>query len=821
MARNFRISFPLPRRPTASPNTTPMSGHSNQSNVDDSPLYLPWSKAERMLGGVDLNTFESNEKLSRKEKKQLRKYPSFMSVTLSHVDGESVKATDGFPFPGMHGSKETPRRPTMNPSRQWSSSLLGEHYFTPGESIEADDLSHHSALQDYRTGSSTTTKSHYDPAKSPLLISQQTSASSARDMALRKGMSPISTPLMRSSASTIKSMDTDKPHCRNLSADSRVSVSSKLSGNSMKRINGLPRRRPSVIDRPTLYPESDRPFHAVSPPPALVNSSLPKLLPNTQQTTSFSRPKWWQRKTTPTASPGILKDDPQCPEQPFEESFSSIKVNVKRPKPAVHGERNWFDGLEEEEQTLEGLQHPEIVKQVPVEKPEPVMSIYEIMAQELRPSRIRSRKSSFSNRSQHTAPKGRKLSFRLDSPPSRRTHTAPMTPSTGLRSPSSSLSPQTTPSSKVHAGMDLQMQSFLELSSSSSDDDGAECSATSEAQGPHRRHRIRASIEQASYNSEVSIGNAQNAQPARPRSIVNKRSGRPVSGRSNSSETVPPVPSLPTSPDRPDPSQRTSSMRWREMMEDKAASTESTVDSGESSVNDSHGVRRSQTRMKKNGSIRAGKLMKVTQEEEKLLEAMRDKRASIRRDDFEKGFKTAMELQDIVARPKTAGADGRTSAANSRSSVYGSRLSISPVPTQEYAIRRTLTSSRLSASTDDLISEDAYPFPEVPSSLKSPADFASIPKASPSLSFSPSDILPLTPGSRNSPITPPPGHGTLGLYSRGSTLSPGRGVQVMKKLGHERKRTVSSGVVMLDGVEHHAQELDVANEISNWAMDRW
>ena len=142
--------------------------------------------------------------------------------------------------------------------------------------------------------------------------------------------------------------------------------------------------------------------------------------------------------------------------------------------------------------------------------------------------------------------------------------------------------------------------------------------------------------------------------------------------------------------------------------------------------------------------------------------------------------------------------------------------------TQEYGNKRTLTCSRLSASADNLISEDAYPFPEVPLSLKSSADFfASIPKASPSLSFSPSDILPSTPGSRNSPITPPPGHATLGLYSRGSTLSPGRGVQVMNKLGHERKRTVSSSVVMLDGVEHHAQELDERNEISHWAMDRW
>lgn len=261
-------------------------------------------------------------------------------------------------------------------------------------------------------------------------------------------------------------------------------------------------------------------------------------------------------------------------------------------------------------------------------------------------------------------------------------------------------------------------------------------------------------------------------------------------------------------------------------MEEKAASTESTIDSGASSLNDNPDARRApSSRMKKKQSIRGSKLMKVTSEEERLLEAMRDKRASIRQDDFEKGFKTAMQLQDIVARPKTAGVDGRVSRA-SHSSVYGSRSSGSP-QSQEYGIKRSMAGNRLSASADDLLLDDAYPFPKVPlreaipPSLKSPMGFVSPPKVSPSLSFSPSDILPSTPTSRNSPLTPPPGHGSLGLYSRGSTLSPSRGVMIMNKLGHDRKRTVSSSVVMLDGIEQHAQELDEANDITGWSMDRW
>ncbi|MCJ1274833.1 hypothetical protein MMC21_002631 [Puttea exsequens] len=778
----------------------------------------PGAKAERTLGASEPGVSEPRKGMSRKERKQLRKSPSYMSVTLSDVDGELVRTPDGFPFPGLQ-STDTLRRPSYNMHSQGSSPLLGDQYFTPNEFTETDNISSVSSQQARHAGSSTALRPHYDPAKSPLAISQQTSASSARDMALRKGLPQISG-TTRHVPIQIKSLtDLDASHNRQPSADSKVSESSKLSGNSIRRINSIPRRRPSRLDHPTLYPEANRTFHSVSPPSALISSSLPKHLASIQPSAAFNKSKWWQRKNSPKASPEPPPDSQLESEQPFEESFSSIKVNVKRPKVAGEGERNWFDGLGDDSETLEDLQHPEVAAaESPVRSPERhPMSIHEIMQQELRPSQMASRKSSFSNKSQHATPTGRKLSFRLDSPPPRRYATAPSTPSNGIRSPASSLSPQTTPRGKVEAGM-----SFLDVSSS--DDDYGESSAPSEVQASYRRHRIRASIERAKYNTEVSVGSAQQAQPVRPRSIVNRtpaRTSRPVSGasgRSNSSETVPPVPRIPASPDRPKPGQRTSSMRWREMMEERAASTESTIDSGESTFNDINAARRPQSgRAKRRSSIRANKLMKVTQEEEKLLEAMRDKRASIRQDDFEKGFKTALHLQDIVARPKTAGADGRNSIAHSRSSIYGSRSSISPVPTTEYNLKRTLTGSRLSASTDDLIisttitNEDAFPFPNTNNDSN---------KISPSPSFDPSDILPTTPTSRNSPLTPPPGLGSLGGW-RGSTLSPGRSVQGINKLGHERKRTISSSVVMLDGVEQHAQELDEENGLANWAMDRW
>ena len=831
MTRNFKISFPLPRRPSASPNATPGSQYSNKKNVDDSPFSHPGAKAERTLGASEPEAADS-----KKKKRQLRN--GFMSVILADVDGESTQTPDEYPFPGMQTPAESSRGPSYFLNRQGSSPLLGEQY--ANGSTEAEYFSRLPSPQARRAGSAMTLRAHYDPARSPLAISQQTSASSARDMALRKGCPEVTRPATHHSVQAVKSNDPSRPHSRSPSADSRIS------GSSIKKITAIPRRRPSVTDPPTLYPYADRAFHAVSPPPALINSTLPKPLP-TQQTASSSGSKWWQRKAASKTPPPSSSTGRQTHQQPFEQNFSSIKVNVKRPKPGTPGDRNWFDGVEDDEPIIADLQHPELSTRQTRQKQEPPLSISEIMSLEPRGIEITSRKSSFSNKSQHTATMTRKLSFRLDSssPPSRPLPAGVSTPTGDIHSGSSptlSQPPHTTSSSPsntirndpkipsndsiqstingrvMHAGMNLQLESFLELSSS--EDEGGESSATFEIQPSYRRHKIRASIEKASYDSEVSVGNAQRAKPVRPRSIVNRNTNRPNPAIANSSEMVPPVPSI---PGKPQPGPRTSSTRWREIMEDKALSTESTIDSRESSVNgDIHARITHSRRPQRNPSLRGSKMMKVTQEEEKLLEAMREKRASIRQDDFEKGFKTAMQLHEIVSRPKTAGADGRTS--RSSTSIYGSRSSNSPPP-QEYGIKRTFAGSRISASTDDLITEDSYPFPEIPLSLKNPLDFASPSKTSPSLSFSPSDILPVsdtlpeTPTSRNSPITPTAAHGQLSTYSC-SGISPPRGTAVTRKAGHERKRT-SGSVVILDGMEQHAQELDEENAITGWAMDRW
>ena len=799
MPRSFKISFPLPRRPSASPHSTPGSQYSHQSNIDDSPLSHPGAKAEKVLGASEGDGPELKKNL-KKGRNQLRKYPSFMSVTLSDVDAESIKTPNEFPFPGMHSLSDLVPHPKPEKTRQGSSPLSGEQRMLGSTEVprinSASPQAHHAE-------SFSTLRSHYDPKNSPLSISQQTSASSARDMSLRKGYPSISGPLGLSTVEAVQSSECDALHSRNISTDTKTSGSSKLSGNSIKRINSIPRRRPSIMDPPTLYPNSNRVLQAVSPPSALIDVSLPK--PLSPQKSSFGRPRWWTKAKTqmpPSPPCPVLGDDRRLQED-FGNTLSSIKVNVKKPNAQpTPGVRNWFDGLEGEG-TLTDSDQDIVVLGYRVPDPQtPPVNSHEIMTQGTRPPQIPARKSSLSNDTQSTTLSDQKPNCRLDSTPMRSLFSGSSSQAleeTKPPAPTPSRSPvtQTMTSSKgLPLGIDLQSISFLELSSSEDEPE-------SNSDAPYRRHHIRASIEKASYNNEVSVGNAQRAQPIRPRPIVNGRT-RPLSRRSDDSEKVPPVPRL---PDKPRLSQRTSSVRWREM-EDKSGSTESTVDSGESCLNGSMDSRRLKTKAKQ--TIRRSKFMKVTSEEEKLLVAMRDKRASIHKNDSDKGIARAIQLQEILARPKTAGADGRAWC----SSNYGSRSSTSPL-LAEHAGQRSRTEFRFSASAEDLRLQDAYPFPEVPFHRKAPFELISPPKTSPSLSFSPSDILPETPASHNSPITPPLGHSAFGAYGRGLALSPARGVTAMNMVGHDRKETVINSV----GAEQQAHIMD-DDGVSRWAMEK-
>ena len=343
MARTFKISFPLPgRRPGSSPNVTPgsqPSGSGNNSEYDAPLLYHPSPKAQEVLGAAapDASSVPSKRQSGR-ERSKLRKKSSFMSVTLADLDeNESAKAEEGFPFPGMQtpsmisashmSASQSSRPPSHAMSRHGSSPLLGDDAAVGSTQSPSDYfISDTSPRPRPRHATSLSTlRSYYDRAKSPLSVTQQTSASSSRDMALRKGVPPISRSM------TMNHMERpdipQRTHSRNHSAQSKASDGSKVSVTT--KVAGTPRRRPSIHDPPTLHPHIPPTFsHAVSPPPALINASLPKSMQPVQP----SKPRWWDRKKPKLSPPVSVETAERFSQKPFEDGMSSAKVNVRKPK---------------------------------------------------------------------------------------------------------------------------------------------------------------------------------------------------------------------------------------------------------------------------------------------------------------------------------------------------------------------------------------------------------------------------------------------------------------------------------------------------------
>ncbi|RFU28852.1 hypothetical protein B7463_g7495, partial [Scytalidium lignicola] len=186
MGRTSKFSFPIPGRRNA---TGKGSGPG-----DVPPLTASQSKAQRILGtGSNLNIdAPAREDVSWR-------YPSSKSSAMSISISESTAETastrsiqDNESFPGSYAAREQQyddafERPRLRGKA--SSTLLGARYGDDG----ATDTS--SVRRNMRhEDSSSTLKSYYDRNKSPLGISQQTSASSARDLALRKGCPPVIPP---------------------------------------------------------------------------------------------------------------------------------------------------------------------------------------------------------------------------------------------------------------------------------------------------------------------------------------------------------------------------------------------------------------------------------------------------------------------------------------------------------------------------------------------------------------------------------------------------------------------------------------------------
>ncbi|KAL8748780.1 MAG: hypothetical protein Q9184_007095 [Pyrenodesmia sp. 2 TL-2023] len=768
----MRFSFPLPgRKPSDIANSSPIVMDTPNDSHDDSPLSDPGSKAERVLGCFD--STKSQAVSNKTSKKALRKKPSFMNATFSEAENESAAAKDGFPFPDMPASRETSRRPSYIVRNQPSSPLLGErfHKGSPG----TESVSNSPSPRPHFYGSSSTLRSYYDPAKSPLSISQQTSASSARDMALRKGHRSVASPL---------------------SQDVPIEVSSNIEDHGRSGTDHVSSRRPAQRHFPDGFPQDQLSPLPIISPDEVAKSPSQLSHSSSQHSTSSGRPNWWKRKSAkeskskkgkPTAEDARLDQ--------FDLGLDSLKTNIRKPKA---GSRHWFDGVDEDHNHDGQRDQPDA--------DEVHRSFWNKRLDKFRPEKGDQPAGTPQQQGLNEPALGEK-GVSNDAAETRPGTLHDIRCSLLQDTPQQMNSPSTRSRSSTNAKADLMNQSFLELSSSSDE----------ETEDPgihdydHQQHRIRGGIDQDAVSDDVPVGNAERAPPAKCKPVSYSFPRRSKRG----SEVIPPVPKI---PERPQLQQRVSSMKWREIPSLKSptittrAIDDSTSSSGGASItSQTSSFKKAGMESQFRRSTHCSKLMTVTVEEGELLEAMRQTRASIRQDAFSEGYTRAFHsTRNSHARPRTAGTDGRGSYLGSDRSITPPSLALTDASPQSFRFPDVPSSAdHGNPSQSNSVSSPPGRTPKPP--RQAPPIIFPPPRASPTDSFSPSDILPSTPGSRLSPRTPSfmtqedDLHNTFGGLG---DQSPG-GKKGAIDLGtggneHLRKRTVSS-VVMLDGMEERAR----------------
>ncbi|KAI4095940.1 MAG: hypothetical protein LQ344_001321 [Seirophora lacunosa] len=778
----FQFFFPVPG-PRAGDDTSgsPVLIDTPSDSHDDSPFSDPGSKAERVLG--TLEPAYSQALSNKSSRKGLR---SHMNVTRSGAEHNMASAKDGFPFPDMPGSRDSSRRPSHNLRNQGSSPLLGERFFkgSPG----TDSTTNSPSPRPHFYGSSSTLRSYYDPAKSPLSISQQTSASSARDMALRKGCPSFSSPLSQ-----------------DVSSEASPSAVQNKRRTATERAPGW---RPAHADLLDRFRGTRTASTSTMSPNKVADSQLQLSHSNSQQSASSGRPNWWKRKKAKQSKSKEQSPSEERRIDQFDLGLDSLKTNIRKPKA---GTKYWFDRV--------GNGNNASTIDIEGDVDEIHTEFWNKRLDELRPGAHSPEQRDVCEPSLDgdlgcVSPADAKCTTRTQHAPEDYVQTAGPDPPSQLKTRSRS---------STISKADLSNQSFLELSSSS-DEETDEAGSHSSQQEIYRRHRMRDNVDQNATGADVLVNSGQKIRPIKPKPVVNTSPRKSKRG----SEVIPPVPKI---PERPQLQQRVSSMKWRNIQNLKSptittgAMDESTCSSGGASITSQtssyrHAGRESQ--LKKSAPV--SKVMTVTVEEGELLEAMRHTRASLRQNAFAEGytkaFRSSRNMQD---RPRTSGTDRRVS-------YQGSERSASPSPSmcttnaspQSFRFPEVPSSSENTTKPFSLPSREAKPPRQAPPIIYPP------PKASPTESFSPSDVVASTPRSRLSPLTPSfitqedDLHNTFGGIEDGSAGGK-RGVEKIEKAanGHQRKRTVSSGVVMLDGMEERARAWEIEEEWLHGKEERW
>jgi hypothetical protein len=607
MGRNRgKFSFPMPGRRSQkktdrdddanSPLSTP-SVHDRPPRIEEPST----SKAHRVLGTSDA-MYRSTSRQS------VPASPGYMSITVSeasygsqHDDRASNRDHNGYLA-----------QPVI--SRRPSSNVIGRPY--TGEAGRGSDHSVASNRLHPQTSNSTM-RSHYDAKASPLAISQQTSDSAVRDMALRRGQPQVVTDY----------------HNGYVASPVSPVIESEAKRKEQRK------SKPARLDLSKLFPkprggEGSSHSHALLSPTKMVKSPAamsfnsdyhfprPMTREPTPNPTVQLKPKKLQRKTSA----------PPTPTSPMRkvgrDEYDNAKVHIRRPPKGV---QHWFDALDEESDDLE--------KTVPIHAPKPVRPYDH--------PEVPSRKASLGQLHPESANQQTSRSQHLD--PSRRRDTfthEDLVDVARLTSPSQ-YSLQST-KTKESALSKSNLQDSSVLSFSSSEDEGDEEPVSS------RRVPVRKSLDNYSDAGEIEIGQAH-AYELRSQ----RRPSRQMSMRSSTSAATIEVMYTPEPPFTPlhyprnssySGSRRSSHVRQPSVIheDDDVRPRTSISHSMSAPYHEDHDVRprtsmhvpvsppalsitstRTSMSEPKPRSDGMQKFMAVTAEEEALLELMRKKRAAM------------------------------------------------------------------------------------------------------------------------------------------------------------------------------------------------
>lgn len=650
MGRGPKFSFPIPGRKSHTKvdrDRDNDDARSNRSNLSI-PSTTQWShrpedpssfsKAERLLGTAGLPIRPSS-----RNQNSMPQSPGFMSITVSEASYGSRYTDDALSMAGEDFLG--PKRPGM--SKRPSSNILGSVYDDESRrGSHSSSISHRLQPQT----SNSTMRSYYDPQKSPLSISQQTSDSAVRDGALRKGKAKI-TPypdehhtLRPSSRQTMedekKEMRKNKPARLDLSKlfpkprsnGADYSTGSLLSPNKVCN-------SPSAMSTASDY--FPRPM--TREPTPILNSRGHAKLTKTVKRQQGSSVHPAHRSTSPVR---LHKRD----------TYDNAKVNVRRPP---RGIQHWFDGLGEESDEDDGEeQHiPVVVVPQPVKPmgqhqgPIKKSSLGRlIQGNTLSPRQAQvtyAPQAAAVSKMEHYAHFNSSLAHRLNSPSQ-----------FSVQSQSSLVSSKT--KSSAFSKNNLQDSSVLSISSSEDEDE--------DVHAKRSKIKVRDSIDLDNDQGEILIGKAQ-AFELRPQIPARRQSDSKMSTLSTSTNAATievmytPDPYFAHQFPRQRESRRSSHTRQPSMIpEDENVRPKTSAHPPMSPTMSTTSLRSTRTSTSEPRVRAEGhKLMAVTAEEEALLEMMRKKRAAMAKHSFHEGYKTAI-LQEARQKTPENDNDYRTSA---------------------------------------------------------------------------------------------------------------------------------------------------------------